>query len=467
MFPTMFYCPKNLLMKLALISFVLLVSTALHAQTPERLKKVTIGYYEPSLQAYQFLDSTMFYYSKNNPGFIRNEIFYGENHPWFDLRTYNLPPYIDIPPYMYLNEEMQYSQAATYLHGGINTPALNKFTQTIKNNVIEDYLAEQYMPPAQSWTPVYTLFNTYNSGNLAQQLVQHNNGDTLNYRYVYRNTNLVDSVITKRRSTVTTIHPITIGKYIYSNNFTLLQVDFYSNNKLFQKTYFTYGTSNMPAQITTTNYNVNNLKWDTIQVRRYTYNTGKQLTKSEYFDGARWLYAVEVKYDNSNKRVEDVIYFDFYKSGSHKGQEKCTRKLYEYNASGRINKFWVESWNKDSSDWKLSVDSLFGSAPLVYLDYGIYWPQDVSEKAKKDNNISIYPSPAAGMLTVKADGLQPGELNVGIYTATGQTIRTWNDENLTGCYMRTIPVLELPPGTYIFKLEGKDVSASKRFSVVR
>lgn len=454
-------------MKLTLTSFaMLLVYTALHAQTPERLKKVTIGYYEPANQAYQFVDSTMFDYNKNSPGFLRNEIFYGENHPWIDFRTYNLPPYIDIPPYMYFNEELQYSQAATYLHGGVNSPALNKFTQTIKNNAIEDYRAEQYMPPAQSWTTVYSIFNTYNNVNMVQQLVQHNNGDTLDYRYVYRNAYLMDSVITKRRSSVTTIHPTTIGKYIYSNNFTLLEVDFYSNNKLFQKTYFSYGSSNMPTQITTTNFNVNDLKWDTIQVRRYTYNTAKQLTKSEYFDGTRWLYTVEAKYDNSNNRVEDVIYFDFYKNGSNRGREKCTRKLYEYNTSGRINKFWVESWNKDSSDWKLSVDSLFGSAPLVYLDYGIYWPQDVPGIMQGDNNISIYPSPAAGLLTVKAEGLQPGTLDVGIYSATGQMIRTWKDENPTGDYHRTIPVQELPAGTYIFKLEGRNVSAAKRFSVV-
>lgn len=454
-----------------LLVFFLLILSHVYAQPPARLKKVLVSRYSTNVNGYAPWDSTVYYYSGNNKGYLDNEIFFNgyknkltgvAGNPWtsFTENMYSI--------HVLNNPELQYDSLLLYqrhLPAGATAYLRNK--QDIANSAITKYSTEEYISATNNWYIKRAAQYSYQNGMLSKHVYSHNlSSDTVDYRYVQNTNNLPDSLIVTYSS-----GQVIVYTYSYSNN-QLSELNTYSIPGHY-KTLFDYSTAGHLSNSTTLKYNAGTSAWDTAHLYNYTYAVGGNLTREEFMEtntltsqGLELLYAIDITYDNNSNRIEDVIHFDFYKHGLNTGLVKVARKQYGYNSFGLISDYEVTHWDDSSQAWELGADSLFGPSQKVTLEYEAHWPQDVSAISAAKSDVTIFPSPASGFITVKADEMPIGKLEAVIYDMQGRLLRRWADES-NGVYSRTIPVQELPAGNYILQLNGKETKRSEKFVIYR
>lgn len=454
-----------------LLVFLLLVTSHVYAQPPARLKKVVVSRNSTNVNGYTPWDSTVYYYSGNNQGYLENEIFFNgyknkltdvAGNPWTSF-TKNM-----FSIHVLNNPQLQYDSLLLYqrhLPAGATAHLRNK--QEIINGAITKYSTEEYSSATNKWYIERASQYSYQNGMLSRYVYSRNfSSDTIDYRYVQNANNLPDSLIVTYSS-----GKVIVYTYTYSNN-QLSELNTYSVPGYY-KTLFDYNTAGSLSNSTTLKYNTGTSAWDTAHLYNYMYTTGGHLSREEFQEtntltsqGLELLYAIDISYDNNNNRVEDVIHFDYYKHGLNTGLVKVARKQYGYNSFGLINDYEVTYWNDSSLAWELGADSLFGPSQKVALEYEAHWPQDVSTINTTKSGVTIYPSPASGFITVQAEEMPAGKLEAAIYDMHGRLLRRWADES-NGVYLRTIPVQELPAGNYILQLNGKEIKRSEKFVIYR
>lgn len=453
------------------LCFCLLQLSDVYAQPPARLNKVLVSKYDSNISGYAPWDSTVYYYSGNNKGYLENEIFFNgyknklisfAEHPWtsFTENMYSI--------HVFDNPELHYDSLLLYqrhLPGGATPSLRNK--QDIVNGAITKCSTEEYSSATNKWYIKRFLQYNYHNGVLSKRVYSDNPGfDTVDYRYVQNINNLPDSLIATYSSGLVIVYT-----YTYSNN-QLLEINFYSASGDIKRL-FDYNTAGHVRNSTILTYNAVTSAWDTMALYSYNYNTGGRLTREEFrqrnvltTQGLKLLYTFDISYDNNNNRVEDVIHFDFYRHGLNTGLVKVARKQYGYNSFGLISDYEVTHWNDSSLAWELGADSLFGPSQKVTLEYQAHWPQDVSAINATKSGVAIYPSPASGFITVQAEEMPAGKLEAAIYDMHGRLLRRWVDES-NGVYSRTIPVQELPAGNYILQLRSADMNRQEKFVIYR
>lgn len=455
-----------------LLVFSLLLFSDVYAQPPARLKKVSVSKYMPNVNAYAPWDSTVYYYSGNNRGYLVNETFFSGvsntmsgtiSTPWVSF-TKNM-----YSPHLLGNQESQYDSLILYqrhIPTGIVPYLKNK--QTIANNVITKNSTEEYSSANNQWNTKRASQYTYHNNLLSSHIYLHNlNTDTINYRYVTNTNNLPDSLIVTHSNS----EDITYT-YSYNNNL-LSELNTYYSTSGHYKTLFDYNSSGLVKNSSTFKYNTGTSVWDTVHVFNYSYNTNNQLAREEFLEiniytnqGLKLLYTIDIQYDNNNNRVEDIVHFDYYKHGLNTGLAKVAKKQYGYNSFGLISNYEVAHWIDTAQAWGMSADSLFGASQKVELEYDVFWPQDISTVNEAEAGLTIFPSPASGFITVKADEMSAGDMEAIIYDMQGRILRKWADK-ADSKYLRTIPVQELPAGSYILQLKGNEISRSEKFVIYR
>jgi hypothetical protein len=83
-------------------------------------------------------------------------------------------------------------------------------------------------------------------------------------------------------------------------------------------------------------------------------------------------------------------------------------------------------------------------------------------------NLSAYPNPASGMVTVNFEALHGAELVMQITDLAGKVVMTFDKEKLNkGQFEKKIDVSSLPVGSYILSLEMNGAFATEKINVVR
>ncbi|MBZ0100079.1 MAG: T9SS type A sorting domain-containing protein, partial [Taibaiella sp.] len=254
--------------------------------------------------------------------------------------------------------------------------------------------------------------------------------------------------------------------YTYNNNLLVERIYFTGNGRAY-KTLYSYDSNGLLTGELMSGYDSTLSVWDTAGGRNFIYNSSNQLLQEKRWrdNGYVWLM-IDITYDGSNNRVEDVIHCDYSRPGLSTGFVKYVRKQYRYNSFGLINDYEVTHWNDSLQAWELAPDSIFNASQKVKLEYEVYWPQEVSRINTAKSDVTIFPSPASGFITVKAEDMPGGSLEAIIYDMQGRILRRWTDE-ADGSYLKTIPVQELPSGTYFLQLTGKDISRNTQFVIYR
>lgn len=365
-------------------------------------------------------------------------------------------------PHIVPNPELQYDSLLLYQRHLSNgaTPYI-KNRQDIANNIVSKYSTEEFNQATNQWNTKRVLQFTY-TNNMISTLI-YTGGSTINYRYVQNSNNLPDSLIETYSNGMVLVYT-----YTYNNSL-LSELNFFSASARY-KTVYNYNTAGSVTNSTTLTYNYTKSQWDTANVFNYNYNTGNQLIREEFLElniqnqALKLQYTIDIQYDNNGNRVEDVIHFDYYKHGLNNGLVKVARKQYGYNAFGLVNDYEVTHWNDSAQSWELGADSLFGGSQKVHLEYDVHWPQDVPTIDYANRSLKIFPSPASGYITVRAENMSKGVLKATIYDMCGHALRQWED-NTESTYVRTIPVKELPAGCYVLRLQGGQVSQTEKFII--
>lgn len=84
-----------------------------------------------------------------------------------------------------------------------------------------------------------------------------------------------------------------------------------------------------------------------------------------------------------------------------------------------------------------------------------------------ENNISVFPSPAAENLSISFKTLIQGNYKFGIYMANGVLVKEYSKRLDSGKLKEIIPVNKLQDGIYIIRITNIDATFSKLFAVNR
>lgn len=83
-------------------------------------------------------------------------------------------------------------------------------------------------------------------------------------------------------------------------------------------------------------------------------------------------------------------------------------------------------------------------------------------------NVSAYPNPASGNITVNFEALQGSELSMQITDLSGKAVMTFEKEKLNkGLVEKQIDISSLPVGSYILHLEMNGTLVTEKINVVR
>jgi len=83
-------------------------------------------------------------------------------------------------------------------------------------------------------------------------------------------------------------------------------------------------------------------------------------------------------------------------------------------------------------------------------------------------NVSAYPNPASGIVTVNFEALQGAEINMQITDLSGKAVMTFEKEKLNkGLIEKQIDLSSLPVGSYILNLEMNGTFVTEKINVVR
>ena len=105
-----------------------------------------------------------------------------------------------------------------------------------------------------------------------------------------------------------------------------------------------------------------------------------------------------------------------------------------------------------------------GSGTLSYQDFWEYNPSGTTGIAKMDKeSISVYPNPAADIITLNFENINNAGLSMNIYNTTGKLLRS---EILTQSQQQ-INIGEISNGIYIIEIKSKGWSAKRKLIIQR
>lgn len=377
---------------------------------------------------------------------------YGIQHPRVFFYAY-------FSPNLTFSSEMQYDSAIKYKLDYPGTPKFAEATQETTNGKVTKLKTGLHNYTVNSWHSYWTSTFNY-AGNLI--ISQSDSGKhtpgIVQKNYYYNSTGALDSVITTGSQ----------QKIIYSYNNGILaeRINNISNGDTC-KTIYSYQSNGLLTGQIMMYYKSTIAIWDTMGGIDFLYNSANQLIhEKRWGDSGKTFLTIDILYDNNNNRIEDIIHCDYYQNGQNTGLIKAIKKQYGYNSFGLISDFEVVHWNDSSKTWELGADSLFGTSQRVELEYDVFWPQDIKTINEDKTGLTIFPSPASGFITVKAEDMPGGILEGTVCDMQGRILRKWTDKS-DEIYTVTIPVQELPAGNYILQLRSGNMSRHEKFVIYR
>ena len=160
----------------------------------------------------------------------------------------------------------------------------------------------------------------------------------------------------------------------------------------------------------------------------------------------------EFTYDNSYNKKTDVL--SQWDGSSFQNKMKET---WEYNSNNQVTRITTETWA--GNNWAFTAtDRQFR------FYYQVYFPTSVNNLSTSGINMQLYPVPVETQLNISLNMDRSQVFSFSIIDLKGSVIRNWSDE-VEGSYQKTIPVAELPAGSYFIKAQSKDAVYTERFAV--
>jgi hypothetical protein len=196
-------------------------------------------------------------------------------------------------------------------------------------------------------------------------------------------------------------------------------------------------------------------KWhpvDTIERAFYTYNANGDMEKEDrYFR----YHGIKQNYDSvsfictydGNNRLHQKLHIKM--NGTGLASDTMDATEYSYDAFGMPATMFIR--------YSATASTTYNAV------YEMYWPTDVEDKQAIQTSVDLYPLPATTVLHIKARLVKAQDCKAGITDMSGKLLRSF----IIPAKERTasIPLQGIPPGTYIFRLEGATEIINRKFVV--
>lgn len=453
---------------LLFVSFITLLST--NAQK-YRLDRILVERYDSQSNQYIPDDSIDYYYSNGRGGHIPNKAFY---HGHVDSPDYGQPvtvytadasraAYSPRVPMGY-KKSLLYDSALLHRRSmSLNVPYAKRYNFISNNRVDSAAFMSGYDNVQGKYSFLESQTYLYDNNGRKSELKWYSGGPNPDEkRYVYNNNGTLDSVI----------GTFTDAKYLYSSNgIQLMEINRFSPD--FNRVIFTYNMAGLPSSVLWIIYPASTPGPDTIDMHEYTYDANNNMIRDDFYSfkkhtsyvGKHIIYTVGMTYNNKDQRIVDSLYYDFEIHSTPTGLLKAARRKYGYNSYGLIDEYEVQYWDSTAKVWSVGgdMDSLYGPAHKLKTIYSQV--NSVPEYVQNKASINVYPLPAYNIITVKAELKEPEPFEVVIYNMQGVIIKKWN-EGPVSQYSRTISTDDIPAGTYIIRLQGKNTHAAKQIVLI-
>ena len=403
-----------------------------------RVKKSELLVYEftSSGPAWQKYDSTNYYYSNNRGGIYTNEYI---RQAAFNRSNYYFLP--TIPHLKFDSSVCRTNPNASVLH-------ICKQTFDAKDNIILHAFSTRWPNGLTSTSTALDDTLLYNGYLLTESGKGMNR---IRYNYNFR----------KQVDTTYYMNGNICKVYIYNSSSLLEHIyGFAYYGSPTDTTTYTYNTSGLPVSIITSKWAANTKYGYT-----YTYNSKGKLT-SEIYSNAYGLSTPLTDYSKkeywyNGKNEPDSAYL-MYGGGS--SWQNAFRYRYHYNSVMLMDSVLTDKW-KDGM-WQAYADTITRNVTNYYFTYEPYFPTGISTVQNIQINLTTYPNPATDIIHLNAELPAQAAVTVGIYDAQGKLLRK-QDAAPTQQLRLQMVVADLPSGTYILRLDGKDIAGSQQFIISR
>ncbi|MBS1772301.1 MAG: T9SS type A sorting domain-containing protein [Bacteroidetes bacterium] len=402
-----------------------------------RLKILKREAYDYTSSRMYVCDSAVYFYSGKKMGSFSNNSLVSVS-PIYDR-------WVDVFLKMYPN--MQYDSATFITYwpsGSVKSNHMLQQTIDMNSNIILFSNATYSLPAS----PPSTSIDTYSY--IGNKMTEHRNFGV--DRYVYNSLGQLDTIISSSSG---------ITAYFYNSSGQLTQI--LSTNYYYGKQDYSYNSSGQLISISS--YAKSGSAWVLANRFSYTYTSAGNIDVEirEFNPFGKTPISnfskKEYSYDASNK-VTSYIYHGWNISNS--SWDTLYRYDYTYNSADLMSTIESRYWINGS--WDYYNDTSSSSSRLTFI-YEPNWPTNINEQTA-DASIKLYPSPSSAFIRIEIDKVFTQDFKAAIYDIQGRVVRQWTEPK-TNTYSRTIPLTELPNGSYILKLSTQEGELTKQFQVMK
>lgn len=369
----------------------------------------------------------------------------------------------------------------------------SRVTQTYDaNSHVLTSLDESYNLPSSSWVNLTNSIYTYNDmQNMETHIMQIWNGslgEWENYNkmlYFYNGDNTLDTTISQiwdpsinswNNTSMTITNYDINGDLLVETTF---DWDGFSSWSNASKKFYTYANGNLEAETNQT-WDLFTNAWISNSRIQYTYDGMKNMLTTigmSWGSSSTWVnnYKITNAYSSRND-LESTLMQDWDLSANNWKNNSMNVFTNDTNHNNTIEvvQSWIPSVNLFRNAFKFQRNYNSRGQMTVEMQqrwniggfwenlagdsYNRYYYQTytlgIADAGKSENNIKVYPVPAAQIINVEMSFNQPQAFTVSLTDATGRIVRQWA-EVATEKYHRAVPVSEIPAGNYFLKIQGQ------------
>ena len=251
------------------------------------------------------------------------------------------------------------------------------------------------------------------------------------------------------------------------------------------KMYFTYDGNNNLTELRDEQWTVSS-GWKNKTRNTYTYGSvGMETQIYEEWDGLNWIYKSKWEYTYFASKVETMT--EYERTGSV--WTPVNKHIYTYGNSLQRTSETIQNWDNTSNkfvnskytEYTYTSDVILTDVTTNHWDgsnwqtgegdehyhyyYEPYFPTTVKNVIAQ-NDVRLFPVPAANTLNLNIGWNKPEAFNVAICDMRGVVVKNWAEQPVQN-YNKQIDVSDLPNGNYIIKASSSTAQLTERFIVAK
>jgi hypothetical protein len=197
--------------------------------------------------------------------------------------------------------------------------------------------------------------------------------------------------------------------------------------------------------------------WQNTDSVLYTFDTAHNMVS----ENLKYYFYNDYTYDTSHNQISALTRTWQFTAPVHFAQR--TRTKYTYNNDHQVTTYLYDTFEDTTGRW------------YPVYNYRYYYkapppppvgPSGINTINNQPGSVKLYPSPANNMLNVDLNWQQEQGAVATIYDMQGKLYIQWQIETSLFSHS-TIPVNQLPAGTYLLRISGHEQHLVEKFSVVR